>query len=150
MKFAGRYYHTLDPKGRTSIPVSFREILSQNNFDRIVLTNDQKAEEQVLVGYTPDRWDELVQKLERQPQFDENVEMFKLYYISGAQEVSIDRQGRILVPPSLREATGLDKEIVIIGAGDTIQIWSKEAWQEVSQKARKSFKQIKAALADVL
>ena len=142
-RFFGRHFHTLDGKGRVAIPAEFREILSNLNVTRLVVTNS----DQCLDAYTPDRWDRELDWVETLPPTAEATERYRRFYISAAQVVEIDSQGRILVPPTLRESAGLGKDVVIFGDGEKLQIWDKAAWDRVHDGDRLSFREIKNALA---
>ncbi len=145
-RFIGRHSHSMDNKGRLSIPAPFRELLDRLGERKLVITNSKLCLEVFLAS----DWQKLLRKVEKLPQFKEEVELFKLYYISAASEVALDKQGRILVPQMLREEVGLDREVVIIGCGDRIQIWSKEVWRQRNQEAKSRFDQIRNTLASDL
>lgn len=132
--FKGRFEHTIDDKGRISIPSKFREILTSQFSDTVVLTNDF---EPCLVCYPLAVWQEFEKKIAEAPQFHEEIRRLKRFYVSGASECQLDKQGRIIVPPSLREYASLNKEVILVGQVRTIEIWSKEKWEEVFNKSKK-------------
>jgi MraZ protein len=140
----GRYEHTIDEKGRVSIPSKFREILTSHYTDVLVLTNDI---EPCLVAYPLLVWQEFEKKLSELPQFNEAVRNLKRFYISGATECPIDKQGRIMVPDSLRKYASISENVIIVGQVKTIEIWAREKWNEVFDKSRTSFDT--KALADL-
>ncbi len=132
--FSGRYEHAIDAKGRTSIPSKFREILSSRyGDDRLILTSYVQP---CLIAYPVSEWQVIEEKIRALPRFDPKVMQVKRVLVSGATECSMDRAGRILIPPVLREFARLEKDIVWAGMTDNIEIWSKENWDEMFKQAR--------------
>ncbi len=142
--FRGRFEHNIDDKGRLSIPSKFRDVIDQNHDGRLVVTNLPYC----LVVYTPDEWEILESKASKLSTLKTNVQGFLRYFYSGATECELDKQGRILVPPTLRSAAGLDKQVVLAGMLNKIEIWSRERWDEEIQRAVQNFDQISEELAD--
>ena len=122
--FKGTFYHTIDPKGRLIIPAKYREALGET----FVVT---KGLDGCLFVYANDEWEAFEEKLRQLPLLDKSARMYKRYFLAGASDVELDKQGRILLPASLREAAKIDKDVVLAGVGNHIEIWSKEAWSEV-------------------
>jgi MraZ protein len=143
--FRGRHQHVLDEKGRLSIPSRFRELIAQEHDGRLVVTNLPHC----LVAYTPEQWDLIESRTSRLSNVKNNVQSFLRYFYSGATECELDRQGRILIPPSLREAVGLDKQVVVAGMFNRIEIWSQSNWDEEMKKAVENFEDISDELADL-
>jgi MraZ protein len=133
--FLGRYEHAINGQGRTSLPVKFREELKVAGEDRLIITN----REECLVAYPPSAWRRVMDYLKNKPQTDKHYIEYKRFFISGAQECLIDKQGRILIPPILRDHAGLTKEIIFAGMQDEIEIWSKEKWEAEFKKDRNNF-----------
>jgi MraZ protein len=123
--FRGRYEHTIDAKGRTSVPARYRDALGAAGDRRIVLTS---ALDPCLVAYAPIEWIAFEERLGRLPQFDRAVQKLRRIYVSGAVECDIDDVGRILVPPTLRDHAGLKKEVLWAGAGRYAELWDKDEW----------------------
>jgi len=145
-RFQGRFRHVLDSKGRLSIPAPFREQLERMGSDILVVTNS----EQWLDVYPLDQWETFMERVDSLPRFSKDAELFRLFYVSSAQEVQLDRQGRILIPQTLREEVHLNKEAVILGMGITMQIWEKGIWEQVHEEAKRRFREIKNNLSEVL
>jgi MraZ protein len=143
--FRGRYEHTIDPKGRVSLPVKFRDILNERYDDRLVITNFDSC----LVAYPYDEWTLLEEKVSSLSMLKKDVTSFQRFFISGATECSIDKQGRILIPPILREYAKLEKDIVFAGMIKKIEVWSKDRWEQVFAKAKDDFNQISENLGDL-
>lgn len=137
--FRGRFEHNIDAKGRVSLPAKYRDILSSNYNDRLVITNYDSC----LIAYPYDEWVNLEENFRQYSIMQEDVEVFMHYFISGATECTVDKLGRILIPPILRKHAALEREIVFVGMITRIQIWDKERWEHKFQKAQETFDQIK-------
>jgi MraZ protein len=141
--FRGRFEHTIDGKGRVSIPAKFRELLAEKYDDRLVLTNFDRC----LVSYPFEEWQVLEEKVSSLSMIKKEVKAFQRFFISGAAEVPIDKLGRILVPPTLREYAQLERNVIFAGLGKKFEIWSKERWQEEIKRSQEDFESMSDALA---
>lgn len=121
--FMGEYNHTIDAKGRLIIPAKFRELLGTE----FVLT---RGLEGCLFIYPVDEWKAFEQKLRALPLTNKNARTFSRFFVAGAAMCELDRQGRVLVPQTLREFAGLEKDVVLTGNLDRIEVWSKDKWSE--------------------
>ena len=121
--FMGEYNHVIDAKGRLIIPARFRELLGEE----FILT---KGLDGCLSIYPMDAWEAFETKLRALPLTNKNARTFTRFFVAGATSCELDRQGRVLVPQPLREFAGLEKEVVLTGNLDRIEIWSKEKWSE--------------------
>ena len=121
--FMGEYNHIIDAKGRLIIPARFRELLGEE----FILT---KGLDGCLSIYPMDAWEAFETKLRALPLTNKNARTFTRFFVAGATNCELDRLGRILVPQTLREFAGLEKEVVLTGNLDRIEIWSKEKWSE--------------------
>ena len=121
--FMGEYNHIIDAKGRLIIPARFRELLGEE----FILT---KGLDGCLSIYPMDAWEAFETKLRALPLTNKTARPFTRFFVAGATNCELDRQGRILVPQTLREFAGLEKEVVLTGNLDRIEIWSKEKWSE--------------------
>ena len=119
----GEYNHTIDAKGRLIIPARFRELLGEE----FILT---KGLDGCLSIYPMDAWKAFETKLRALPLTNKNARTFTRFFVAGATNCELDKQGRILVPQTLRAFAGLEKEVVLTGNLDRIEIWSKEKWSE--------------------
>lgn len=137
----GEYYHTLDKKGRVIVPSRFREKLGESFLVTRGLDN-------CLFLYPRQEWDSLENKLRSLPFTKAETRAFLRMFFSGASEVEIDKQGRILVPSLLREHAHLNKDVVFIGVSNRAEIWGKEIWEEYSNKSNLSFEQVAESLLD--
>lgn len=129
--FSGRFDHSIDEKGRVSIPAKFREVLERENHDRLYITNFPHAGERCLALYPPSQWDALNEQLKTKPRFDPTVQSFETFFIGGAHEVPVDRQGRILIPTNLREYAKLDRDVTFSARRDHFQLWDKKVLEKV-------------------
>ncbi|MBP5600495.1 MAG: division/cell wall cluster transcriptional repressor MraZ [Lachnospiraceae bacterium] len=123
--FMGEYNHSVDEKGRLIIPSKFREELG-NEF---VIT---KGLDDCLFIYNNTEWKALEDKLRALPLTNKNARTFARFMLGGAATVELDKQGRILIPQVLRTFASLDKEIVLVGIANRIEIWNKANWEAAS------------------
>ncbi|MCI6714212.1 MAG: division/cell wall cluster transcriptional repressor MraZ [Lachnospiraceae bacterium] len=120
--FMGEYNHTIDAKGRLIVPSKFRETLG----DTFVVT---KGLDGCLFVYDNEEWGIFEEKLKSLPITNKEARQFVRFFLAGAAEVEVDKQGRILVPNVLREFAELNKDVVLIGVASRIEIWSKERFE---------------------
>ncbi|WP_058485634.1 division/cell wall cluster transcriptional repressor MraZ [Defluviitalea phaphyphila] len=119
--FMGEYQHTIDTKGRLIIPSKFREGLG----DTFVVT---KGLDNCLFIYPLTEWKIFEDKLKTLPLTNSNARKFVRFFLAGAVECSVDKQGRILIPNNLRTYSNLEKDVILIGVLNRIEIWSKKNW----------------------
>lgn len=124
--FRGRYEHAIDSKGRTSLPSRFREVLAGHDDGRVIMTS---ALEPCVVVYPLGEWRAFEEQIGALSQFDEAVEMLRRIYVSGAVECEVDKLGRVLVPQTLRDHAGLQRELIWAGMGKRIELWDKARYQ---------------------
>ncbi len=126
-----------------AIPAKFREILAALNIHQLWITNSDEC----LDIYTPAQWDDKLDWLDSLPPTDEDVEDYRFFYVMPAQLVDMDKQGRVLIPQELRNNVDLQKEVVVAGDGEKIQVWNKADWDEAFSRRRGGFRQTKNNLA---
>ncbi len=150
--FKGLYEHAIDAKGRTSIPVRFRELLeaqrgdAQGSETRLVVTT---GIDKCLVAYPPDAWRAFESRLASLSQFDPAVVTLKRLYVAGATECAIDKHGRLLIPPMLREYAQLERELVWAGMVTYAEVWAKDLWTEQAAATRGQRDAIARALTEL-
>ena len=137
--FNGRFDHAIDDKGRVSIPVRFREELERDGHDRLYITNSVFENQRCLEAYPPNEWTRFQEQIRQKARFDNQVRSFELFYIGGAHEVLVDKQGRILVPPKLREFAALDREVTFSAMTDHFQLWDKAVLEQVLKATEQRF-----------
>lgn len=120
--FMGEYSHSIDAKGRLSVPSKFRDVLG----DSFVVT---KGLDGCLFVFDEEEWKSFEEKLRALPITHRDTRKFTRFFLAGANTVEVDKQGRILLPSVLREFAGLEKDVVLLGVGSRIEIWSKQAWE---------------------
>lgn len=128
--FRGRFQHTIDGKGRLSIPVKYREVLTSLNGhvgEVFIVSTDFDL---CLIAYPLSEWQQIEEKVKKLPTMDRRVKDFLRFFYSWAVECPLDRQGRILIPPALRDYGNLYRETIIIGMVNKIEIWDLERWKE--------------------
>ena len=125
MMFMGEYNHTIDTKGRLIVPSKFREALG----DTFVVT---KGLDGCLFVYDNQEWNAFEEKLKSLPIINKEARQFARFFLAGAAEVEVDKQGRILVPNILREFAQISKDVVLIGVASRIEIWSKERFEGIT------------------
>lgn len=143
--FRGRYRHQIDTKGRLSVPSRFRELLTTNYDERLIVTNF----DQCLWAYPFAEWLEFEKKVSSLPQFSEEIRALQRVFISAAVDCPIDKQGRILVPPELRTYAGIEKDVVIVGMTKRFEIWSRERWDVVFTSAQQRLEGLGQKLAEL-
>lgn len=117
----GEYEHTLDAKGRISMPAKLRKDMGET----FVVT---KGLDGCLFAFSREEWMNFETKLKSLPLSDKNARNFVRFFLAGATECELDKQGRFLIPANLRAAAKLEKDAVIIGVGTRLEIWNKEDW----------------------
>src|SRR3954452_11687708 len=132
--FSGVFQHAIDAKGRTSLPAKFRELLAAQNADKLFVTTD--LIDDCLVAFAPASWQRMAGEIASLSLFDEPTRLLTRSFIAPAQECPVDKLGRILIPPSLREHVGLVEEITWAGTVERIEIWTPQRWAEVQKAAR--------------
>jgi len=144
--FRGRHEHTIDAKGRTSVPARYRDVLDAAGERRIVLTSGLDP---CLVAYAPLEWSEFESALGKLPRFDRAVQKLKRLYVSGAVECDIDDVGRILVPPTLRGYAKLKKDVLWAGSGRYAELWDKDEWLRYVETTEDERRDIAARLSEL-
>jgi len=133
--FLGQYEHTIDEKGRLIIPAKYREPLGDN----FIITYGLDV---CLFVYSLEEWKTLAEKLKLLPLGQRDARAFKRILFSRATNCTIDSQGRVIIMKYLRDYARIDKEVMIIGVSDRIEIWSKDIWQKYFDKIEDSYEDI--------
>lgn len=126
LMFRGINEVILDAKGRMAIPTRYRNLLEEKDNSKLVVTID--TEDKCLLLYPFLVWEEIEKKVEALPSFNKLTRRIQRLLIGHATEVEFDGNGRILVPPLLREYAHLDKNVILVGQGKKFEIWAKEVW----------------------
>ena len=125
--FRGRYQHTIDPKGRLSVPARYRDALARyEGHVLIVVPNEQALEVHPL-----EEWEVIEGRINEKSMFDLEIRKLGRLYISRAKEVEVDRAGRVLLAPDSRQQAGLQKDVTLIGLGRKyFEVWDRPRFEE--------------------
>lgn len=124
--FSGKYYYSVDPKGRIIVPALFREIISSNYSTKLYITN--APVDRCLYIYPLEEWNRLQEQVRTKPRSDKHIKFFLRRVIASAVEVEIDKQGRILIPVAHREDARINTNVVIVGQIERIELWDRDEW----------------------
>ena len=119
-------FHTIDTKGRIIIPTRFRDVIKADGADSVMVSRRDNC----VVAYTMEKWRKLETKMSSLPKSSAFMRRFRRIFIGSAAKCTCDKQDRILIPSPLRKYAGLDKDIVLVGALDCFEIWSREYWDQ--------------------
>ncbi len=137
--FYGEYAHTLDEKNRFILPARFRELAYQHGIRSFFLT---RGLDRCLFLFPDQEWRRQEEVFKSLPLTSAEARRFNRIYFSGAVEVELGRQGRILIPSYLKEFAGIDKEVVVIGVSSRIEIWAKQRWEKFYSDSISDFEEI--------
>ncbi len=137
----GEYRHNVDEKGRMIVPAKFRDNLGSS----FVVT---RGLDRCLFVYPQEEWKKLENQLKTLPFTKKDARAFTRFFFSGATECEIDKQGRVNIASPLREYAQLDKECVVIGVSNRVEIWSKVIWEEYFAESEESFSEIAENIVD--
>lgn len=139
--FLGEYSHSLDGKGRVVMPSKFRPELAGG----CVVT---KGPERCIYVFPMDRWEEESNKVLTLPRTDRRARNLARSFFAMASDQTPDRQGRVQIPESLREYAGLEKDLVVVGVADHIEVWAARTWESVAAEADDYYAGIEEALSE--
>lgn len=140
--FIGEYNHTIDEKGRLAVPVKFRNKLAKG----AVVT---KGLDNCLVLYTEEEWKKLAPRLAALPINKANSRAFSRLMLAGAMDVSLDKQGRIILPDYLRKYAGIGKNVIVAGLYTRLEIWDAGKWESYKSGTEKSSGDIAEQLGEL-
>ncbi len=133
--FFGEYNHNIDDKGRMSIPSKFRDGLG----DKFFVT---RGLDQCLFVFPSDEWEKFQEKLMSLPLTKSAARKFSRFFSAGTMDYGLDKQGRINITSTLRKHAEIEKEVVIIGVGTRLEIWSKDAWEAYNSPENMNYDEI--------
>ncbi len=143
--FSGKYYYTVDPKGRIIIPAPFREIISSNYSTKLYITN--APFDKCLYIYPMEEWNKLQDQVRTKPRSDEAIRFFLRRVVASAIEMEMDKQGRVLVPVALREDANINSNVVMAGQIERIELWDRNEWDALFDPEKIDRKAIEEKLA---
>src|SRR3989441_5863817 len=133
LMFRGRYLHTIDPKGRLSIPAKFRDALRNDYDGRLVVVPNEVC----LEVHPLEEWERIEEKLREKSLFDPDVRKLGRLYISRAKDTALDRAGRILIPQDVREQGGLTRDVTLVGGGRRhFEVWDRARFEEFDRSSQ--------------
>lgn len=135
--------HTIDAKNRMSLPVGFRQEIQRRSDRPPIITNGQEC----LELHPFEDWEDYESQIVSMATIDPEAQAFARMMVSGAIECPIDKQGRILVPPHLREFAGLDREVTVAGVGTKIELWDTARFEANLIQTQARFKDMAMSLA---
>lgn len=138
----GEYNHSLDAKGRVILPADFRNELGES----FIIT---KGLDNCLFIYPQSEWEQLSVKLRQLPLAKTEARAFVRFFFAGARQVELDKQGRFLIPATLRQHASLKKDAVLIGVSNRIEVWSKDEWLKYNEEITPSVSAIAETLAEL-
>ncbi len=137
--FLGEFQHSLDGKGRMVLPRKFRDGLAAG----CVIT---KGQDRCLYVFAQDRWEQEIAQVMGLPRTNRRARNFSRTFFAGATDQTPDKQGRIAIPPGLREYAALSTDVTVVGVADRIEVWNPEHWQSISAEADASYAEIEETL----
>lgn len=142
--FRGISFHTIDPKGRIIIPSRFRDTIRAAGENLLMITRMDGC----LYAYTFEEWRQIETRVMAVTEQGENMRRFRRVFIGGAFECPLDKQGRVLIPPVLRQYAKLEKDIALVGVLNHFEIWDQAAWEEENRLMEEAL-QTEEARSDV-
>ena len=136
--FYGEYVHSIDRKGRLILPAHFRQMAKENDIEKFFVT---RGLDRCLFMFSEDEWKLQEQKFRNIPFTKKESRSFNRLFFSGAVEVIPDRQGRFIIPRYLKDFAQINRETIIIGVSNRIEIWDTELWKEFYTHSSQSFEQ---------
>jgi MraZ protein len=137
----GEYEHTLDEKGRITIPARLRDEFHGH----FVIT---KGLDGCLFVYPMTEWERMEERLKSLPMTNASARAFARLFLAGAQEVETDKQFRVVIPPRLRQHAGIERDIVLVGVSTRVELWSQERWTQYQTEAQTSYEEVAEKMVD--
>jgi MraZ protein len=136
--FRGSSSHTLDDKGRLIIPARFKDMVRAGGGDVVMITRMDKS----LFAYSLNEWGKIEDRIMALAEKSDSMRRFRRVFVGGAHECPIDKQGRVLIPPALREYAELEKEVVLAGVLEHFEIWSQQNWNKENEAMEMDMQQV--------
>ncbi|OCC14744.1 Cell division protein MraZ [Dissulfuribacter thermophilus] len=142
--FRGKSIHSLDAKGRLSIPARFKEVLKSKYSEKLFVTNQVKC----LVAYPYEEWRKIEERFLGHPLPPPKIQQFQRYFVASAVECKLDSHGRILIPATLRDEVEIEKEVVLLGMLDHFEIWSRDKLEQELKIVKEQFDEYSSFVSD--
>lgn len=147
--FRGNFTHSLDPKGRISLPSEFRKVLSDIEEEAVVLTNYISDGARCLEGFGLKAWKDFEAKLREKSRFSSKLQKLENFYLSRASECPIDGSGRILIPAYLRTYAGIERDVTFTSSIHGFRVWDARVWTTIFSEAESALMSNPDLFADV-
>jgi MraZ protein len=147
--FRGNFSHSIDEKGRVSVPAEFRKILIERDEQSVVITNYISDGARCLEGFGVRAWQDFEHKLRQKSRFSPKLQKLENFYLSRAFECSLDSSGRIVIPQYLRTYAGVEKEATFTASIHGFRIWDKRVWEHIFAAAESALLEDPSLFADV-
>lgn len=138
LAFRGNFTHSLDSKGRVSLPAEFRKILDSRKENSVVITNYITEGARCLEGFGIASWVDFEAKLKAKSRFNAKLQKLENFYLSRASQVAIDGSGRILIPTYLRQYAGVTKDVTFTASIHGFRIWDRRVWDHIFESAEQA------------
>ena len=139
--FLGEYQHSVDAKGRVVLPSKFRDELAAG----CVIT---KGQERCLYVFTTERFSDEVDRIKSLPRTERKFRDYARSFFAGASDQTLDRQGRIQIPATLRSYAGLGKDVAIVGVGERLEVWDAGSWRAFTESSDENYAELEEALSE--
>ena len=155
LSFRGNFTHSVDPKGRVSLPSEFRRLVQETEGSKsVVLTNYISDGARCLEGFSAKAWLQFETKLRAKSRFDPKLQKLENFYLSRAAECPIDQSGRILLPSHLRtyaglDGAGLEGEVTFTSSIHGFRVWDKRVWNMIFEQAESALLENPALFAEI-
>ena len=149
VSFRGNCEHSIDDKGRVSLPSEFRKVLGEREQRGVVLTNYLSEGSRCIEGFGLDAWEDFENRLREKSRFSSKLQRLENFYLSRATECPIDGNGRILIPAYLRAYAGLEKDAVFTASIHGFRIWDKRVWDSIFEASEQALLENPDLFADV-
>ena len=136
--YRGSFTHSVDDKGRISLPAEFRRVLSEQGEQRVVITNYISEGARCLEGFGLGAWEKFEAKLREKSRFSSKLQRLENFYLSRATECPIDGSGRILLPGNLRSYAGIEREVTFTASIHGFRLWDKRVWEVIFAAAEQA------------
>lgn len=147
--FRGSFSHSIDDKGRVSLPSEFRRVLEERDEDSVVITNYISEGARCLEGFGISAWSEFESKLREKSRFSPKLQKLENFYISRATECPIDGSGRVLIPANLRTYAGIQRDVSFTSSIHGFRVWDKRVWEMVFTAAEQALLEDPELFAEV-
>lgn len=133
--FLGNFTHSLDPKGRVSLPSEFRRVIGEYKDESVVFTNYISDGARCLEGFSLKAWQSFEKKLREKSRFNPKLQKLENFYLSRACECVVDGSGRILIPSYLRTYAGIEKDVTFTSSIHGFRVWDSRVWNMIFSEA---------------